>query len=118
MPVSWVEHKGKRILFIDHEQTPDKQAMVNNALTAREMVMGAQPGILAMQDMTGTYISKEFMDTTRGSGKEVTARIDKMALIGVTGVKKVLLSSFVALTGFRKFKLFENRDDALEWLTE
>jgi hypothetical protein len=47
--------------------------------------------------------------------KSITPYIKASAVMGVTGVKWIIVQSLIKLTG-RDIKLFDNRKQALEWL--
>jgi hypothetical protein len=50
-------------------------------------------------------------------GKKYDPRIEKEAIVGATGVKKILLASYLAFTGQQTMREFKARAEALEWLT-
>jgi hypothetical protein len=49
--------------------------------------------------------------------KSVTPHMKASAAVGVTGIKKIILQSLIMLAG-RDIKLFNTREEALEWLSK
>ena len=49
-------------------------------------------------------------------GKVNYPNLGKQALLGVTGLKNILLQGFLTVTGTKDMKPFENEAEALEWL--
>ena len=115
MPVTTINYRNKDIVLVDYTPCKTKEEMIDTIrLTAQ--VFKATPGkILTLSDFTGTFGSKEFMDESKKLSVEIfRAKTEKAAVIGITGVKKVLLKSFNAFS-INKIP-FETKEEALEYL--
>lgn len=72
--------------------------------------------VLSLSDFTGAFGSKEFMDESKRLSVEVLrAKTAKAAVVGITGIKKVLLKSFNAFT-VNKLIPFDTKEEALDYL--
>lgn len=119
MGVEWIEHKGKRILFTDHRgQGPDR--MIENAERAAQLVREVPPPemILFLTDFEGALVTAAVMARLKNLGKDVwEPRTEKLALIGIYGFRHILVTAYNRFTGASKNqKLFDNREEALDWL--
>jgi hypothetical protein len=120
MPVSYIQHKGKTILYVDYrnmtgEQT--KEAIEILEEEARELRTWSQKG-LVLTDFRNAKASQEYMTHAKKLGKEVFAdKIQKSAALGITGVKSILLQAYNA---FSKDKIvpFDSEEEAKEWLVK
>lgn len=119
MGVEWIEHNGKRILFTDH-RGQGSHGMITNAEKAAQMVREVhQPEkILFLTNFEGATLTPEVMARLKTLGQEVyEPRTEKLALLGITGIRHILLAGYNRITGAGKHqKLFDNREDALDWL--
>lgn len=68
-------------------------------------------------DVRGTTASVEALDIVKQSAKRKRPYVFREAVIGVTGIQKILAQS-VARFGAYGFKLFDSVEAALDWLTE
>jgi hypothetical protein len=68
-----------------------------------------------LTDVTGSYGSKENLDELKALTKKGSPYIVKSAIVGVVGIKRILLDAVTAFVG-RPIKAFDTRDAALDWL--
>lgn len=115
MDVKWLEHEGKRIMYLDCRRLgPSEQIAL---LEKAAEVLAASPGkALVLANVQDVYLTSEFMRTLKRLGKEVFAKkVERTAIVGVGGAKTVLLTAYNAATG-RSMTSFKTEDKALEWL--
>jgi hypothetical protein len=118
MPVSYIQYKGKTILYVDYrnmtgDQTKEAIAILEEE--AREMRTWTHRGLI-LTDFRNAKASQEYMAHAKKLGKEVFAeKIQKSAALGITGVKNILLQAYNA---FSKDKIvpFDSEEEAKEWL--
>lgn len=116
---SWITYKGKNIRFTDFSGLKDKD--FTDAITASTSadiaeflkLNGIKSPILI--DYTGCVINSDAAAALRASGGKTTSYVSRIAVIGITGVKQVLLNIANRLTG-NKITAFDKKEDALEWL--
>jgi hypothetical protein len=118
MPIKYIQHKGKTILYIDYsnltgEKAKDAIALLDEA--AKEMRTWTQKG-LVLSNFRNTKANTEFMSYAKKLGKEVFAeKLRKSACIGITGVQSILLQAYNAFTE-DKIAPFATEEEAKEWL--
>jgi hypothetical protein len=118
MSVEWIEHKGKRILYMDHRGCQPEQ-MIENLELGLKMVQETPPQtkILLLVDIEGSVNDTAVMARLKEVGKEVEPKTEKEAIVGVHGVRHIMLSAYNRVTGAGKTqRLFDSQDEALDWL--
>ena len=117
MDVKWIEHKGRRILYVDYRGAKNEEEMLSVLYKSNEEEKASSEKVTVLANFENTYASSKYMDEVNRLGKEVTKNIvDKTALIGIVGIKKILVNSFIRFTGDNNLKIFDNEDNAKEWL--
>ena len=120
MSVDWIEHKGKRILRADYRGCHTEEEMLQ-VLDEQGKQLRLRPvKTLLLSDFGGTAVGSAFMNEVKRRGAESGDRlIEKNAVLGVTGLKGILLDGFVAATGLKdRIRSFDNEADAMAWLVE
>lgn len=116
MGPEWIEFKGKKILYIDYRGVKDKDVSLSILRKTVEIERKSCGNLLILQNFEGTYANKEFMEEIKKLGKEVKDKVKKNALVGITGIKKILLRAYIAFSGEKDIKTFNTEEDAKEWL--
>ena len=116
--ISWIEHKGKRILFEDYSGLVGDEML--EVLYASEVEFKKQTSpILVLLDFTDSHVNQKFMDELKRLGKEYDALIEKSASAGVTGFKRALAVAYNLYTGQgHKNPYFDSLEEAKDWLCE
>ena len=115
MPVSYIQYKGKTILYVDFRNMTGDQGIATLDDEAKAMESWTQTGLI-LNDFRNAKASAEFMAHAKKLGKEVfVTKVKKSAAIGITGVQGILLQAYNA---FSKDKLvpFASEEEAKEWL--
>ena len=116
---TWIQHNGKNIRFTDFSGLKGDEftAAINDSTSADVVEFSSLKNIksLILIDYTGSVISSEAAQALRASGARTTAYVSKIAVIGITGVKQVLLNMANRITG-NKMTAFDTKEAALEWL--
>ncbi len=114
--VKWIEAKGKRILYSDYtglKTTEELFEVVDEGLKKANMTTGKY---LAMHNFSNTTLSNEFTERLNKAGKELDGRIDKRAVIGMTGLKSILFQGFLRVTGNKTTKACDTEEEAIAYL--
>jgi hypothetical protein len=115
MGVSWKEYKGQKILYVDYRGLSEADGIKNLEAQA-ELMHTLQDPVFVLANYEGTFATSKFMNRLQILGKEVIERKTKKgALVGITGIKKVLLNAYNAFTG-GNLKSFSNEESALDYL--
>jgi len=118
MPIDQFQYKGKKIITVSYEDYPGKDDMIRSAHELQEYIL-AQPEkhIRIFFDYTHANGSREFMQAAKKAKQNVYLhKTTTSAAIGVTGIKKVLLQGFNAISNTKGVVPFDHKDQALEYL--
>lgn len=114
---SWIDHAGQRILYVDYRGQTTAEASIGILEEERAILLGSSGAVLVLADFEGATATPEYMSRLQEVGKSVrNEKVAKTAALGITGLKAVLLDSYMRLTGDTRVKAFDSRSDALEWL--
>ena len=117
MPISWIEHKGQKILFIDLKGAA-KEEMVHTVEAQKKMIDQSPEPVLLLNDFRDTIATEQYMERAKKYGKEQKDKIKKTALLGITGMKKVLVLAYIQFSGNTNTKIFNDIEEAKEYLVE
>ncbi|MBN1181329.1 MAG: hypothetical protein JXB49_03510 [Bacteroidales bacterium] len=115
MPVSWIDYKGRKILYADYRGLKTEDAMLQNLRTEADFYAKSNFKILSLNDYRDSVVSNNFMNKVTELGKATKDKTDKAAVLGITGLKKILINGYASFTG-QHVKVFENEITAKEYL--
>lgn len=120
MPISDITHQGKQVVLVDYSDCKKKQQMLDLALELTDYLL-AKPDkhLLVLFDYTDAFLSSEFMKVAKeGRAKLYQTKTAKAAALGVTGIKKVLLKGYNALSKGEGIQMFDTKTEALDYLVK
>ena len=113
--MKWLTHKGKDILYEDYTNLTGEQiARLVPAITKITEEKDYKD-ILLLLDFTNSFANKEATNAFGESGKVSKDRLKKTAVLGITGVKKVLLN-FVTRVSKVDARPFATEEEAKDYL--
>ena len=116
MPVSYINHKARKILHVDFQNIKVKDNVLQNLEEMVKFYNEANDKIYLLLDVRGTFTDPEVMDKLKHYGKTVfRGKSEKRAILGVSGIKKILLQAYSTVTG-TKVALFDSEEDAKDYL--
>jgi hypothetical protein len=117
MKSRWTTHKGKKIFYADYSDMNSEEVKAEGASIVSMLSSTPEKSVLSLVDMRGTFGTSDTMDILKGITSKTKVHIRKRAVIGVTGVRKILLK---ALNQFvhQESVAFDSLDKALDWLVE
>jgi len=120
MPAKWIEHREKRILYVDVRKASLQEFIA--ALREGDALTRASSGqVLYLGNIEDAAASREVMKVIKEIAHDMgRKRLGKMAVVGVTGVKKILMEAVVGMfdqTGI-PVKAFKTEQEALDWLVQ
>jgi len=116
MPVSIITYKGKKIIYGDYSPYKSTEELMSNLRQAEKLFIDNPEVSLVLTNVTGTSLGTEFMnEAKRMAQRTFNKQTEKSALLGVTGLKKVLLNGF-NLVAKVKWTPFDSKEAALEYL--
>lgn len=117
MSSRWIEHNGKQILFTDFIGCDTEDKMISNLEEAGKIYTASPEKILGLYDLTGTTVTNKYMAAAKDMAKNIfNIKREKSAVIGITGIKKILLEAYNKKTGDSLIP-FDTKEEALEYLT-
>ena len=117
MPLEITDHKGKKIIFVDYKglnTTVERIGLLEKY--AEEAKKLPDQSVLALWDVTNQFASPGFMKRVKELKKEVfDAKVVSSAIIGVTGVKRILFDGYNKIAGGR-IRALATKEKAMEYL--
>ena len=123
MKSQWIEHSGKRILFIDVSNFGDNEKALDAELAEVVSTIGLemykQPAhsVLVMVNLTNTDITQTANRLLSERIKDTKKFIKKTAVVGMTGVRSYFLEFFAQLAGSETGG-FHDVESAKAWLVK
>ena len=118
MSISLIQHKGKEIVYVDYSHCKTEKELLSVIYELKDFYKDKTGTYSSLSDFTGTFGTRNFIKEANRLGKEVfDARTDKSAALGITGIRKILLTAYNAVMK-NKLVPFENKNDALEYLVK
>lgn len=111
-------YKGKKIITVSYEDFQSKELMIDSAKRLADYIL-SQPEkhIRVFIDLTDALGSREFMAASKDARLRVyNEKTTTSAAIGVTGMKKVLLKGYNAISKTKGIVPFSTKEKALEYL--
>jgi len=121
MPVTIITHKGKKIIFASYEDyRHSKESMIQSTVDVTNLAL-EQPEkhLLFLFDLTDATMSSGFMEASKKAAYKIFKnKTGSGAIIGITGVRKVILKGYNSLPVFkgRKMRPFDSKVEALQYL--
>jgi len=120
MRSSWIIHQGKRILCADYTNfQPEDFEALKAELLAVEAEICRQPinSVLSLTDVRGSIATREAVELFKKSAPVAKKHILRQAVIGVTGVKRILFDAVVKISG-QNARTFDDVEQAKDWLVK
>lgn len=113
-PPRFIEHDGRRILHLDlAHASPGQKAEAMRA--AATLIAGQPPGsVLLLLDVTGAGLSEDVEAAVREFAERTAAHVRARALVGASGLKKLLYARLQAARGGQA--VFDDLEVARAWL--
>jgi predicted flavoprotein YhiN len=117
MAFSVINHNNKEVLFVDHRGLSGDE-LLKSFKAVNKFLKESKKEFVTVSDFTDTTVSSEFNEYLKSEeNKEVAKYHRKLAVVGITGIKKMLLGIYNTLTG-AKGKMFDTVEQALEYVTK
>ena len=118
MSLSYINYKGKKILFVDYTKCKTIHDTIQVLESVRNEYLKSSENILAINDFADVAVNNEYMELAKKYAKEIfDAKTIRNSCIGIVGIKKILLSAY-NLTVKNKLMPFDTKEEALEYLVK
>jgi len=116
--VTFIKHKGKDIIITNLADTANVEEQLP-ILTKAEETIKTQPfnSVRSLIDYTNARYDLHSVEAQKNFSTSVTPYMKASAVVGLSGLMKVILRSIVRITG-RNIRDFENIESAKDWLSE
>ena len=121
MKSNWIEHQGRRILYMDlsgfKENLPAFEAELNEAVATVGQEMYKQPlrSVLVMVDLRNTVMTQKVQTMISDRITDTRKYVLRTAVIGMTGIRRAFLDFFSRLAG-SDTGAFDEPEAAKNWL--
>lgn len=117
MKSTWISHKGQRILLSDFAHFGRDFDALRAEVEAVDAMILNEPkqSVLAVADLRGTVTGTAVVDLFKQSAKRTNGYVRKQAVVGVTGVQRILASAVARFSG-QPLHLFDTLEEASDWL--
>jgi hypothetical protein len=117
MRSQWEAHNGRPYFFADYARM-SSEVFAQEAQAAVEAVLKSPTRPVNMLiNVEGLLIGPRELDAFKQIAIKLKPVAGKSAVLGVSGAKKVMLDMVIAFSGMT-LKAFEQREAALQWLSE
>jgi hypothetical protein len=117
MKSRWKEYKGQRYFLADYSGFGTNFESLKLEVDAADAILVKEPpdSVRVLLDFRGTVGSTEVVNYFKDSAARTRKYVKKNAVLGISGVRKVLLESVSRITG-QVALAFNDEDKAIEWL--
>jgi hypothetical protein len=114
--VQKIQYKGKEILYVNYGGLREKE-MIETLNHAEDIIISDNKPHLQLINITDAFATTGYMTAVKAFGKRTQDLTDKSAIVGITGVKVLLLKSYNLVSG-GKLKAFKTEEEAKEYLVK
>lgn len=117
MKSSWNTHNGTRYMYADYSHFGRNLEALRAEVDAVDGAIEREPpdSTLVLVDIRNTVTSSDVVSIMKESTARTKGRVQKLAVVGVTGMQRVLAWAVTRFSG-ETLHLFDSVDDAKEWL--
>ena len=111
--VTWLEHKGTRILYVDYSGTSDDEFIKVVDEFESELLKQTPGSVVTLTNVTNTVITNELRARLKEMAERTQGRSRKAAAVGITGFKRA-----IAVLLRNDLYYAKSLEDAKDWLVE
>ena len=111
-------HKGKSVLVQDLTGLEDVKASIAIFDRTQGLILKELPkSVRLLTNITNAHYDHEGVEHMKKFSMKVTPHIKASAVVGVQGVRKIVVQTLILLTG-REIVLRNSMQEALDWLAD
>jgi hypothetical protein len=118
MAVKLVSHKGKPVISADYHGCLKVEQQFQVLEGISKILDQSNTRLPVLSNYEGVPIGSEYMARVKNSGKQFDSKLGRQALLGITGLKSILVTGYISFTGRSDIKVFASEAEALDWLVE
>lgn len=119
MSIVWINYRGKQIIHTDYTGSKNEQELLSILYHAATVFHNQPTRVLALTSYDYRFAHDVFLQEMKRLAKEVfDQKSERNAILGMTGLKKIMHQVRSALAGHQASKLFKTEAEAMAWLVE
>lgn len=118
MAAEWIEYKGKKILYMNLKGLKKEAETLEVIEHSTQMQRLSSVPVLLLCNIEDAALSPKFMGHVKQTALELKPKQKKLAMVGITGLKEILLQTYNKIVGVTNQKLFDTVEQAKERLVE
>ncbi|MCX7698182.1 MAG: hypothetical protein N2114_01790 [Candidatus Goldbacteria bacterium] len=113
--VKFIEHKGKKILFIDMSELLEEDVI--SVIEYAKKIIRSQPegSLLTLTDVTHARYNAKVVSAMQEYVKGNKPYVKAAAVLGINPIKRIIFNKIMEFSQ-RELFAFEDKEKALEWL--
>jgi hypothetical protein len=118
MRSKWISHQGHKIFYYNYTDFGQDTEGLKAEIKAAQSVTKQQPenSMLILVDIQGTVVSREAAALIKENAERTQPYAQKVAVVGVKGVVRVIADSIGRLTRGTPQTFFDTLEEAKDWL--
>ncbi len=110
-------HHGKKIIFLDYTGVShhEEDKFIKELDEVKNFILSQGDNLLILVDVRNSYGSPKMMNKMKEDGKLEKPFIKKQAVVGITGMKEILLKGINLFTNIN-ITPFKTIEEAKDWL--
>ena len=112
-----IQHNGKTIILHDYTGLSGQAYIDAVEYNGRAGELLQLHDRMILMDVTDSIVDKEIMKVFKRVSKKASPNLSKTAVVGATGIQKMFLQTVAAFANL-EVKTFDNRNDAVIWLSK
>lgn len=120
MPFEYITHRGRKVLYVDYSPCNSEAELIElyESVVKEISQWGGSDG-LTLSNFEGVYLSSKFMSLAKRHGNGVLdGKLKAQGLLGITGLKNILLQGYKRAVKDDKTHVFKSREEALNRLVQ
>jgi len=116
--VSFITHKGVKILYEDYSQSKPQETI--SLLKEAQGIISKEPlnSVRALVNVKDSHFDTELSSALKDFVKKNTPYIKCAAVYGVEGLKEIIFKGIITFTGRKNLVLFKTLDEAKDYLAD
>lgn len=117
MSYEFIQFRGKEIFSIDYTKCKGNTDALNLLNETAEVLKNHEGKALILINYEGQHGTREYMKRAKEISAETFHKVEKRAVLGIHGLKKILLQGFNKVAKDKAYP-FDSREEALIFLTK
>ncbi len=116
MGLEWITFRGKQILSCGYQEAKTEAEQVQLLEKQMKMIEQSPQPVLLLVDLRGMSMTPGGAQFSKDHLSASNQKIKRIALVGVTGLKKVVVDGIGRAVSGSKQEAFDTIDEAKAWL--